>query len=239
MGFPGILRMPEFQSGRGRPRWGRVILLVVLLTLLLPPLAVTVWPDAPATGALPAVPAGTYRVYVADWGYHTSIILEQPPTWQLGSLGKESAPFVEFAWGDRRFYMESNYRPDALFATLFLPTESVAYVASWSSDPARVARARALYVRDVDAPELAELAAALEGTIRRSGTGERAAAFPAVSGYAGRFYPAHGRYLWLTDCNRWTVERLASAGLARGGFGVIFSGQVGSHLVGFHRVNGP
>ena len=223
---------------RRRPRWGWLVLIALALILVVPPIIVSISPDAPVAAAIPTAPEGTYRVYVADWSYHTSIIFQQPSTWQLGSLGTESAPFVEFAWGDRRFYMESNYRPDALFATLFLPTEAVAYVASWNSDLARAARPRALYERDVDGPKLAELAAVLEGTIRRSSTGERAAAFPAVSGYAGRFYPAHGRYLWFTDCNRWTVERLASAGLARGGVGVIFSGQVASHLIGFHRVNG-
>jgi len=79
---------------------------------------------------------------------------------------------------------------------------------AWSNDPARAARARALYARDIDAAKLVELAT------------------------------AHGHYLWFTDCNRWTVERLAKAGLARGGLGVIFSGQVARHLIGFHRVNG-
>ena len=220
-----------------RVRWGRLILIAVALILVVPPIVVAISADAPVPAVVPAAPAGTYHVYVADWGYHTSIILQQPPAWQLGPLGKEMSPYVEFAWGDRSFYMESNYRPDALFATLFLPTEAVAYVASWTSEPARDARARALYVRDVDASQLSKLAAALDGTIRRSPSGERASPFPTVSGYAGQFYPAHGRYLWFTDCNRWTVERLASAGLARGGVGVIFSGQVASHLIGFHRLN--
>jgi len=224
---------------RRRLRWGLMLLVVPGLILVLPPLVVAISPDPPVPLVVPPAPAGTYRVYVADWGYHTSIILQQPLTWQLGSLGGETASFVEFAWGDRRFYMESNYRPDALFATLFLPTEAVAYVASWNNDPARIARGRALYIRDVDAIVLAELASVLEGAIRRSAGGGRAAAFPAVGGYSGRFYPAHGRYLWFTDCNRWTVERLVTAGLARGGVGVIFSGQVASHLIGFHRVNGP
>jgi len=222
----------------GRARWGPLVLVVLGLIVVVPPIIVSIAPDPNVAATVPTAPPGTYRVYVADWGYHTSIIIQQPTTWHLGSLGTEGAPFVEFAWGDRRFYMESNYRPDALFATLFLPTDAVAYVASWTTDPARAAHARALYERDVDAAQLARLVAVLEGTIRRSASGERAAAFPAVRGYAGRFYPAHGRYLWFTDCNRWTVERLASAGLAHGGAGVIFAGQVAGHLIGFHRVNG-
>ena len=62
---------------------------------------------APSIGA--AVPAPldsrSYRVFVADWGYHTSIIVERPPGARLGPEAREGAPFVEYAWGDRRFYM--------------------------------------------------------------------------------------------------------------------------------------
>lgn len=224
-------------SNRGRRRrWWGVVATVVLAILVLPTLYVSIAPDRPVAVVLPVAPAGTYRVYVADWGYHTSIIVEQPPNWQLGPLGDESAAYVEYAWGDRRFYMESKYRPDALFATLFLPTESVTYVESWRSDPVRIARPRALYGRDIDANQLLMLVEALEGSMRRVVDDERPLPFAAVSGYSGRFYPAHGAYLWSHDCNRWTVERLAAAKLAGGGFGVIFSGQVQGHLIGFRHI---
>jgi hypothetical protein len=132
--------------------------------------------------------------------------------------------------------MDGDHRPHAIFATLFLPTESVAYVDSWNRDPAQGAHARALYARDVDAAELTRLAEALEGSIRRTSTGQRAAPFSAASEPPARFFPALGHYLWWRDCNRWTVDRLASAHLARGGAGVIFSGQVPGRLLGFHRV---
>ncbi len=58
-------------------------------------------------------PCAAYRVFVVDWGYHTAIIAEQPSGWALGPPGEERAPFLESAWGDRRFYLESNYRPDS------------------------------------------------------------------------------------------------------------------------------
>ena len=49
---------------------------------------------------VPEVPAGQYRVLVADWGYHTAIILEQPRGWSMGPIGEERAPFLEYAWGE-------------------------------------------------------------------------------------------------------------------------------------------
>lgn len=88
-------------------RWGSIVLIAIGVIILLPPIIVSISPDPPVTAAVANVPPGTYHVYVADWGYHTSIIFQQPTTWQLGSLGAETAPFVEFAWGDRRFYIES------------------------------------------------------------------------------------------------------------------------------------
>jgi hypothetical protein len=104
---------------RQRPGLGWLALIALALTLVLPPVAVSIAPDPPVAATLPTAATGTYRVYVADWGYHTAIILQQAATWQLGSLGNERAPFVEFAWGDRRFYMENNYRPDGKLARCF------------------------------------------------------------------------------------------------------------------------
>ena len=222
-----------------RPRrwsWKRAILIIALLLLIVPPLFVELFPDPPRPITIPRATSGRYRVYVADWGYHTSIILQQAPGWQLGTPGKESAPFVEFAWGDRRFYMDGNHRPDAVFAAIFLRTESVAYVESWPGDPARLAHAKALYVREIDASELTSLAEDLEGALRRADSLARPAPFPQTRGDEGRFYPAHGQYLWWMDCNRWTVDRLSDAHLARSGRGVIFSGQVSGRLIGFTQI---
>jgi len=221
--------------------WRRALLVLFAAIVVLPPVFSALFPDRPAVPVvLPAVPTGEYLVYVADWGYHTSVIVEQPPGSRLGPTGRETARFVEFAWGDRRFYMESDHRPHALFAALLLPTEAVTYVAAWDSPPEMVARPRALLARTVTAAELHALITALERSIRRADAttpvSVRVQPFASVVGYSGRFYPAYGRYLWWDDCNRWTVERLASGGLARGGRGVFFSGQVEGRLIGFRRV---
>lgn len=189
--------------------------------------------------ALPAPDNGTYAVYVADWGYHTSVLVPQPAEWALGPPGRERAAYVEYAWGDRRFYRDSDYRPHSLFATLVLPTASVTYVAGRDRAPMHADGARAIFRRDVDAATLRALAAELERSIRRDDSGGRAAPSDPVPGYSGRFHDAYGRYLWAYDCNRWTVERLAAAGLARGGRFVVFSGQVAGRLAGFSAVEVP
>jgi hypothetical protein len=219
---------------RGRRVWRlavRGVLAVLAVSLFFPPLYSLV--AAKRHGDLPPLPMpapGSYRVLIADWGYHTAIVAEQPRGWALGPPREERAPFLEYAWGDRRFYMESDY--SAIFATLVLPTASVVYV-DGRPDPPPLGGARSVYQRTVDAATLRTLLRELEGSFQRTEDGARREPFPSVAGYRGRFYPARGRYLWANDCNWWTVQRLAGAGLADRAAGVVFSGQVSPRLRGF------
>jgi hypothetical protein len=171
-------------------------------------------------------------VFVADWGYHTAVIVEQPHGWQLGPPGEETAPFLEYAWGDRRFYYESNFRPHAVFAALFLPTESVLYLVG-RPDPPPLGGARVVVMRRVSADTVRALLEELEHSIRHAPNGTRVAALPPATGYAGLFYPADGAYLWTRSCNWWTVTRLGAVGLAGRAAGVVFTAQVPSRLRGF------
>ena len=209
---------------------GAALAAILLFALLFPlAYALVVPEERGAEVAVPVVPPGRYRVHVADWGYHTAIVLEQPPGWSMGPTGEERAPFLEYAWGDRRFFMESDYRPHAVFATVALPTASVLYL-DGRPDPPSLEGARAVYSRTVDAPTLHRLIRELERTFRRTLDGARLAAHPAAPGYGGRFYPARGRYLWTRNCNWWTVKRLAAAAMAGDDAGVILSGQVAGRL---------
>lgn len=220
---------------RGRRFWRfavRGVLAVLAFALLFPLLySLIVSEERGALPPLPMPPPGSYRVQVADMGYHTAVVVEQPRGWALGPPGEESAPFLEYAWGDRRFYMESNH--SALFATLVLPTASVTYLDGRPDPPGL--RAQSVYQRTVDSATLRALLRELERSFQRAADGARLAPYPPARGYKGRFYPAHGSYLWTRDCNWWTVERLAAAELARNAAGVVFPGQVPSRLQGFQR----
>jgi Protein of unknown function (DUF2459) len=192
------------------------------------------YPASPAGMTLPAPDSAVaWRVWVADWGYHTSIIIEQPPEWSLGPTGAEQAPFVEYAWGDRRYYMMEDHSIPSLLAALFVRTSTITYVQGWAAPPTLADGARAIFERTLTASQLRALALELEGSIQRQPDGSRVSAWARAPGYDGRFYPAIGEYVWSHACNHWTVARLRAAGLARGATGVVFSRQVGGRLIGF------
>lgn len=217
---------------------GWTLVALVGFALLFPPLYAALTTEARgAHPSLPLPPAGEYEVVVVDWGYHTAVVVEQPPGGRLGPPGEERAPFLEYAWGDRSFFLESDYRPHVLFATVALPTASVVYL-DGRADPPRHAGARSVYRRAVDAPTLHALLTALERSVRRTPAGARRQPDPDVAENARHFYLAHGRYLWTRNCNGWVVERLREAGLAGSPAAVVFSGQVGGRLRGFERVDG-
>jgi hypothetical protein len=220
-----------------------VLAVLVALFFGLPPLymAAATPPAGPVRLPTTTAPDETtlrFQVFVAGWGYHTSILVEQPPGWRLGPPGEEDAPFVEYSWGDRRFYKDQNYRPHSLLAAVFLPTASVAYLDGWERppDPQNGGGAPDLYVRQVTAAQMRALVTEMERALPRTPSGERVPPFPPAPGRAGRFYPGRECYIFWSDCNAWTVRCLRAAGLAGSSALVVAEEQVPGRLRGFRRV---
>jgi hypothetical protein len=192
-------------------------------------------PPPPAV-SVPLPAEATYRVWVARYGYHTAILIEQPNGWHLGPPGQETASIVEYAWGDRSYYMESDHRLHVLLAALFLPTESVMYVRAYNALPTRQSGIRGLYVRAVDAATLQRLVQTLEQAFVRTAEHNRAPPFPPVSAYRGQFYPGRTFYVFWSACNAWAVRHLKRAGLAQSSLFVFLEQQVPGRLNDFRRV---
>ena len=233
------MKQPAPDPRRRRRRRGARAVLVALFGL--PPLYMAVATPPAGPVRLPATPAPDdarrrFRVFVAAWGYHTSIMVEQPPGWRLGPPGEEDAPFVEYSWGERRFYKDQDYRPHSLFAAVFLPTASVVYLDGWERLPDPQNGTHNLYVRQVTATQMRALVTKMERTLPRTPSGERVAAFRHAPGRAGRFYPGRECYIFWSDCNAWTVKCLGAAGLAGSSALVVAEGQVPGRLRGFRRL---
>src|SRR5262245_49186614 len=91
---------------------------------------------APGSVNLPPIAQGLHRVWVLGYGYHTSIYMEQPEGWKLGPPGNEAARFVEFGWGDRGWYYDSDMSYLSGANALLIPSKSVYYVAGYDKPPA-------------------------------------------------------------------------------------------------------
>ncbi len=178
----------------------------------------------------------TRRVYAFAWGHHSSIFVEQPPGWRLGPEGDEAAPFVEYGWGDRRFYFESNFAVHSLFASALLPTESVVYVCGHALPPNEEVIGADVYVRECGADELARLVTVLEGAMVRGANGARPRALPPTPEYPGRFYPGREYYVVWWNCNEWTVRMLRDGGFDASPALVFSKDQVGGSIHGFRRL---
>jgi hypothetical protein len=176
-----------------------------------------------------------YTVCVITYGYHSAIVVEQPRGWQLGPPGNQNARFVEYGWGDRRFYGSEDHSMGVILPALFWGTSSVVYIDGGDTPPTQTHAFRSVYERSVTPDQLRQLVTVLEQAIVRTPEGGRSDPLPARTGVNGRFYLAREQYIFWSDCNRWTVERLHRVGLATGGFGVLVNTQIAGRLTGFEK----
>ena len=211
---------------RGRRLWTLAVLLLV------PWLWMTLFTPSPVALDLPAIEADAeFRIAVVDHGYHASVLIEQPRGFALGPPGREVSPFVEYGWGDRRFYRESNFWPHALLAAVLLPSDSVVYVRGWDRFPAAGDGPVVLHETTVDGGRLRDLIAFLENAMERGGNGERPQASGPVAGYHGRFYPGREDYIFWSNCNTWVVRALERVDLADSSLGVFSIAQIDGRIV--------
>ncbi len=172
---------------------------------------------------------------VLAWGYHSSIFVEQPPDGRFGPVGDEDARYVEYGWGDRRYYMESNFAPQVLFASATLPTASVVYVCGHAGPPEDEVVGGEVFVRECDGAEVLRLLTVLEQQMVREPDGSRPPAFAATPEYPGRFYPGREPYVLWWNCNMWTVRMLSDAGFDAHPELVVSPWQIGRSVRGFQR----
>lgn len=185
------------------------------------PLAVALYLAAALLGAALATnsgrepPAEGVRIYVADNGVHTDLILPaaafrdvaRPEHLADPRYGAE--PFLAFGWGDRDFYLHtaqwSDLRPWRTAKALAGAGSTVLHVAH-VPEPRVGGSVRAVVLRLEEYRLLVEY---VRGTF---------AAGPVVRGYGARdaFYSAKGGYSVIRTCNQWTGTGLRKAGVKMG-----------------------
>ena len=188
---------------------------------------------SPGPVKLPPAPQGEYRVWVLGYGYNTAIYIEQPQGWKLGPQGKEAARFVEFAWGDRGWFYDSDMSHLSGANAILIPSRTVFYVAGYDKPPAEAWPGLPLAERAFNGEELRVLAHTLEQCCLRTPQGDRVEPLPISPEYAGRFYPSREFYIGWHSCNHWTIEQLRKSGQNVSELGVITQRQAFARLGGW------
>lgn len=158
--------------------------------------------------------AADIPIWVVNHGWHTGIVLpaEAIPSGALPPMdGIERHRFLEFGWGDARFYRAGGGGFWLAFRALFWPTESVLHAVGFDPPPDRFFAAGQSLSRMVSSAELARLLAFLEDTFFIPPAGEPEPLGPGLYGNS-RFFRAKGRYFFPETCNVWTARALASMG---------------------------
>lgn len=155
------------------------------------------------------------RIYVADNGAHTDLILPAAAFRDVAKPGHladpryGAEPYMAFGWGNRDFYLHTaRWRDIKLWRTakaLVGIGSTVLHVAH-VPEPRAGGSVRAVVLRP---EEYRRLVAYVRGTF---------AAGPVVRGYGVRdaFYTAKGGYSAIRTCNEWTGRGLRKAGVRMG-----------------------
>lgn len=164
-----------------------------------------------------AAPAEGVRIYVADNGIHTDLIVPAAGWGDIVRPGDIADPrfagqrYLAFGWGDRDFYLNTpswdRLSPGRAISALAGGGPTVLHVAH-VGEPATGPKIRALLLRPEEYRRLT-------GFIRATFLGNHPASVHGYGNYDA-FYEAQGHYSALNTCNQWTGQALRTAGVRMG-----------------------
>jgi len=157
---------------------------------------------------------GYKSVYVVNHGWHTGIIVGRTdiPT----ALWTETEDFphgeyIEFGWGDARFYQAERITVGMKFRAVFLPTSAVLHVTGISSHPMEFYRNGEILEIGLSEQGFENLIHFIHESYARDSHGKSVAIGKGLQENS-QFYEANGIYFAGNTCNNWVAKALRSAG---------------------------
>lgn len=153
-----------------------------------------------------------YSIYVASNGWHTSIVLARSDL-PAGAIPEADdfpgAAYLEFSWGDARYFPAPEKGLGMIMSALLTPTPAVLHLAGLPAHPRSVFPTAEVVELKLTAEGFSTLVAYLNQTFARDN------AAPSTQGLYrfSRFYPATGSFHLFNTCNTWTARGLATAGV--------------------------
>ena len=153
-------------------------------------------------------------IYINSLGWHTGIVVSHVQAEEaLGDVIPELHTYnwVEIGWGDRDFYMASNYTYWAAFRASFFSTASVLHVAAFSEKPEIFFDRYQLFRITIPEKKLTELFSYIREHLALSADGQSTRLGNSLYG-KGSFYAGLGSFSRSNTCNSWTAAALVRAG---------------------------
>lgn len=155
-------------------------------------------------------------IHVVDHGLHTGIVVDSRTAantisglaFDLNEIG-----FIEFGWGDRAFYQADSFSLWLALKALFFPTGSVMHVAGLRHDPEHYFRHSDIERISLSKSQVVAMLDFINQSFIRDRQGDLDNLGRGLYAYS-RFYSAIGSYHIFNNCNTWTMEALAEAGVA-------------------------
>ncbi|MDH3317496.1 MAG: DUF2459 domain-containing protein [Gammaproteobacteria bacterium] len=153
-----------------------------------------------------------YSIYVASNGWHTSIVLARSDL-PAGAIPEADdfpgAAYLEFSWGDARYFPASEKGLGMTMSALLTPTPAVLHLAGLPARPRIVFPTAEVVELNLTSEGFRALVTYLDETFARD------SAQPSNQGLYrfSRFYPATGNFHLFNTCNTWTARGLAAADL--------------------------
>lgn len=172
--------------------------------------------DRALFGGSAAAEARDVLIYVVSNGWHSGVVLPRAAIDRAGAPPEAAdfprAAWLEFGWGDRRFYQEPDAGMGLALRAGLAPTAATLHVVGHDLPPD-------LAYGDVETVALRLSPAGFDGLVRAISDafdrGGAARARPTGPGLFGdsRFYDAHGRFHLFNTCNTWTARMLRAGGV--------------------------
>lgn len=173
-----------------------------------------------ACGSSPSVPVAndgeSMIVHIVNHGLHTGIVFDARAA--SGSIpgmafDLSEIAYIEFGWGDRAFYQADAFSLWLALKALFFPTDSVMHVAGLRHDPEYYFRNSDIERISLSINQVIAMLHFINQSFARDGQGNLSNLGRGLYAYS-RFYSATGTYHIFNNCNTWTMEALAEAGVA-------------------------
>ncbi len=154
------------------------------------------------------------QIFVTSNGWHTGIVLKR------NYLSLENMPeiadlpqaeFVEFGWGDAKFYPAKEATVRITLAAALMPTVAVMHVVGLPAEPSQYFTRAEVVPLSLGKQDLDRLIAFIADSFDRK---SKPRADPIASGLykSSYFYPANGKFHLLNTCNSWTARALQAGG---------------------------